>query len=443
MSLLFSLRIIRHPRYALGILATLLLLSPSVWSATLTLDSALRTAIQNNKELRAARLSVEVARARLVQSGLWPNPRLEIGRTTDAPFHNQGENSTSIAFSQDFPIAGRLSRQKDVARVDVARALAEVNDAERKLAGEVADTFYVLITLDKQIEVRNQLISIDEQLVKTTADRYKAAEVSELDANTAMLELQRLNQERIELMTRRATLAAQFNQLLGRQGDIPVSLDETLPSQASLPGLTELQRKAIESRPDLREVLLKVDRAQAEQALASASRWEDWTLSLGEQQERLFIDGGPPQNTDKILMLSLSIPLPLFNRNQGNVEAARASATQASESASALKFRIATEIANLYHEVERLDGVLASYTGNMLPLSDRNVRLAQQAYQQGQIGITEVVQAQRQQSDLHIAYLNVLSQYLNARTRLATATDDYANYWTHAEESAPTDTTGH
>ena len=158
---------------------------------------------------------------------------------------------------------------------------------------------------------------------------------------------------------------------------------------------------------------------------------------------RLFIDGGPPQNTDKILMLSLSIPLPLFNRNQGNVEAARASATQASESASALKFRIATEIANLYHEVERLDGVLASYTGNMLPLSDRNVRLAQQAYQQGQIGITEVVQAQRQQSDLHIAYLNVLSQYLNARTRLATATDDYANYWTHAEESAPTDTTGH
>jgi len=443
MPITFLLRTLTRRNHVIGVFLAFLLLSHSAWSTNLTLNNAIKVAIQNNKELQAARQSVEVARAQLLQSGLWPNPRLEIGRTTDAPFRNEGENSTSIALSQDFPITGRLSHQKDVARVDVARALAEVNDAERKLAGEVADTFYSVVTLDKQIEVRDRLIIIDKQLVKTTAERYKAAEVSELDANTAMLELQRLTQERIELETQKATLVAQLNHLLGGSASGSVVPDDTIPKPEVLPLLTELQRKAIETRPDLREVLLNVDRAQAEQALASASRWEDWTVSLGEQRDRLFIDNGPPQNTDKVLMLSLSIPLPLFNRNQGNVAAAQASATQATQSANALKLRIETEVASAYQEVQRLENVLTTYTDNMLPLSDRNVNLAQQAYEQGQISITEVVQAQRQQSDLHIAYLNVLDQYLKARVRLATATNAYDTYATHAEEALSTDNAGY
>ena len=443
MSITFSLCTLKRPNYVLGVFVALLFLSRSAWSANLTLKDAISSAIQNNKELQAARQSVEIARAQLMQSGLWPNPRLEIGRTTDTPFNNEGENSTSVVISQDFPITGRLSSQRDVARVDVARALAEVNDVERKLAGNVADTYYGMVILDKQIEVRDRLITIDEQLVKTTTERYKAAEVSELDANTAMLELQQLTQERIELETQKSTLAAQLNNLLGGTVRETVEPNDTIPEAVELPLLTELQKKAIESRPDLREVLLNVDRAQAEQALASASRWEDWTATLGVQQERLYINGAPPQNTDKVLMLSLSIPLPLFNRNQGKVAAAQASTTQASQSASALKLRIEIEVASAYQEVQRLENILTSYTGNMLPLSDRNVNLAQQAYAQGQIPITEVVQAQRQQSDLHIAYLNVLDQYLKARVQLATATDAYSTYATHAEEVSTTNSAGY
>ncbi|MHB8455751.1 MAG: TolC family protein [Acidiferrobacterales bacterium] len=433
----------RRLRSALIAFLVLFMLSPPAWSSTLTVDGAIREAMQNNLELRAALHSVDIARARLVQSGLWPNPRLEIGRTTDTPFRDQGENSTSVALSQDLPIAGRLSKRKDVARVDVELALAEVSDAERKLAGEVADTFYGLVGINKQIEVRDRLIAIDEQLVKTTQDRYKAAEVSELDVNTAALELQRLAQERIDLEIRRTTLGTQLNQLLGRPAGTPVGLDDTLPSPASLPNLADLQRKAIESRPDLHSVVLNVDRAYAEEALASASRWDDWTISLGEKRERLVVDGAPPQSTDKVLMLTLSVPLPLFNRNQGNVAAAQAFTTQATESAGALKLRIEAEVANAYQEVQRLEGVLVSYTGSMLPLSERNAKLAQQAYRQGQIPIIGVVQAQRQQSDLNIAYLNVLNQYLKARVRLATATDTYATYATHAKEASSTDIAGH
>lgn len=434
---------LRRPPSALIAFIVLLLLSPPVRSSLLTLDVAIREAVQHNKELRSARLSVAVARGRLAQSDLWPNPRLEIGRTTDAPFLDQGENSTSVALSQDVPVAGRLSRRRDVARVDLGIALADVNDDQRRLAAEVADAFYGLVDLDKQIAVRDRLIEVDTNFVKTMQDRYKAAQVSELDTNAAALDLQRLTQERVDLDIRRATFVAQLNQLLGRPAAATLHVDDTAPSPRPLPNLADLQRLAIASRPDLRRAQLTADRARAEETLARASRWEDWTLSLGEKRERLVVDGAPPQTAGRVLMLSLSVPLPLFNRRQGDIAAAQASASQATESAGALKLRIETEVATAYQEAQQLATVLASYSSNTLPLSDRNAQLARRAYLQGQIPITEVVQIQRQQSELNIAYLKVLHQYLKARVRLAAATDAYATRATFAEVAPPLDITAH
>jgi outer membrane protein TolC len=78
-------------------------------------------------------------------------------------------------------------------------------------------------------------------------------------------------------------------------------------------------------------------------------------------------------------------------------------------------------VASTYAEAERLQQAVSAYQRNMLALSARNVRLAQQGYNQGLIAIVDVVQAQRQQGELNIAYLNTLDQYLQALARLRTA----------------------
>lgn len=426
----------------IGLYVVLVLQCPSAWAAGLTLDDAIRAALQDNQELQAARQSIDVAQARAVQSGLWPNPRLEIGRTTDAPFRNQGESSTSISVSQDLPVTGRLAKQKAVASVDVALALAEVDDAERRLAGEVAEAFYGLVSVGKQIEVRERLIAIDQQLVVVTRDRFAAAEVSEIDANTASLDLQRLVQERSGLEASRAALTAALNRLLSRPADAPVRLDDSLPAAVAMPPLADLQQTALERRADLRAALLAVDRFDAERVLASASRWEDWTLSLGQQRDRLVVDGAPPQDADMALTLNLAVPIPLFNRNQGSVAAARDGAMQATTSAGALRFRIESEVASAYQEAQRLEGALLGYTERLLPLSERNVMLAHQAYRQGQIAIMEIVLVQRQHSDFNLAYLETLDRYLKARARLTTAIDGYRSR-SAPTDAAPAATTGH
>ena len=410
-------------RRACGALLSIVALSAT--AAGLTLDKAIEIAVQGNKDLQATRYTVEQARGRLLQAGLPPNPRLDLSKRSDLIFRNEGEYTASVGISQQFPVAGRLDRQKDVARVDVALAYAEIRQAELKLASEVASAFYRVLALNRQIESRERLIDVDQKLVKGTRNRFKAAEVSELDVNAAQLDLQRLNQERTLLLSQRATQLAQLNQLLGRPTRQPLELDDALPSTERLPGLAEQQREALTLRPDLRFALLNADRAKADQELARAQRWEDWTVGVGLEQGRQVIDSGPPQRISRAIGVNLSIPLPLVNRNQGRIAEAAAAGDQAYARIEALKLGISNEVTSVYAEAERLQQVIAEYQRSMLPLSERNVRLAQQGYDQGLVSIVEVVQAQRQQGELNGAYLNTLDQYLQALARLQTAAGSY------------------
>jgi len=394
-------------------------------AAGMSLAQAIDISVQSNKDLQAARYSVEEARGRLLQAGLPPNPKLDIAAKNDLLFGNAGEYAASIGVSQQFSIAGRLAHQKELARADVALAQAEIKQAELKLADEVRSEFYRLLVLDRQIALRERLLGSEQALVAGTRSRFKAAEASELDVNTAQLEMQRLSQERSLLLSQRISQMARMNQLLGRSANQNLALDETLPTDEALPSLAELQRQALSSRPDLRFALLSADRAQVGQALARAQRWEDWTVGVGLEQGRQVIDGGAPQGSSRVIGLSLSIPLPWRNRNQGNVAAATAAGAQADARIEALKLSIANEVASAYAETERLQQALTEYHGNILAVSARNVRLAQQGYGQGLIPVGDVVRIQRQQGELNIAYLNTLDQYLQALARLRSATGNF------------------
>jgi cobalt-zinc-cadmium efflux system outer membrane protein len=403
------------------VLCHLMMANVAMAMSGLTLNQLNQLAIQNNKDLKAAKYNVTLATARLVQAGLWPNPNLNLADTTDRAFSNQGEYTRSVGFSQAFPIAGRIGRQKDVARVDVAIAMAEIKDAERKLKGEVATGFYVLVITDHRLQQLNSLLSISEKLMRVTHKRYHAAEVSELDANTAKLEYQRLLQEKRVLESQRISQIVQLNQLLGRSPTTPLRVNETIPRSVQLPKLPALQEAAIQQRPDMQATWLNLNRAQAAQQLARAERWADWTIGLGFEQSKLVVDGAPPQKSNRALSLNLSIPLPLLNSNQGRIAEAGAAGTQAHMKLQALKLTIEAEVASNYGLLQSLQRVLQSSQSNSLTLTARNVKLAREAYNNGQISLMEVVQAQRQQNDLQIAYLNTLDQYLQALVKLQIA----------------------
>lgn len=377
---------------------------------------------RDSKDLQAARYAVALGQARLAQAGLRPSPVLELRGQNDALFGHEGEYSQGVAISQAFPIAGRLLREKDVARVDVALAEAEVAEAERQMADATARDGYRLQVQDEQLANNEALIAAEQPLAKATRERFRAAEVSELDVNAVRLDLQRLEQERNDLQRERAAVIAALNTRLGRAADAPLAVVAVVPEFDELPTLTALQARALAQRPDLRSAQLGVDRAAAERALAQAERWDDWSVGLELSQDRLALDGGPPQRSSRALGFSLSIPLPLTQRTRGRVDEAQAARDQAEARVAALQLAIGNDVAAAHAQLAQLSAALARYDRDTAPLVARNVRLAQEGYRQGLVPLADVVQAQRQQAEAITAHLQTLDHYLQAWTDLQTAT---------------------
>ncbi len=394
-------------------------------NVALNLDQLIAAAERDNKDLRAARFAIDAARARLVQAGALPNPRINLGAGSDFAFRNEGAYSASVGVSQDFPIAGRLARQKDVARVDVDLAQAEILDAQRKLAGEIAANVYRILIVDRQMQARDSLSAVDERLEKVTRSRFKAAEVSELDVNTIALDLQRLAQERLLFQTQRRTLLQSLNQKIGRPVNAPLDVVERLPAIDTLPPLDVELSAALAQRPDQRQASLQIDRAQAELGLANAKRWEDWSVGLGVQQDRQSIIGAPGQPADRALALNVTIPLSLKSRTQGLISEAAVGVRKSRAQSDALTQQIGSEVGAAHAEATSLQILYKNYESTLLPVTARNVELAQKGYERGLVPLLEVIQARRQEADLRTNALNTLDLYLQAYARLRTAVGDF------------------
>lgn len=399
-------------------------------AAGYTLNEIMHQALVRSYDLKAARAQVNAAIGRLKQSELWPNPKLELSNESDRAFANQGAFSRSVSVAQDFPIAGRIARAQEVSRVDVARALAEVNEAERILLADVAKSFYEIVVLDQKIALRDRLISVEALLVAASTKRQKAGEVSELDVNAATLELQRLRQERIVLTGQRAAALRTLAGLVGLPSNAALAVNTALPPFVRLPSVAQLIDQALRRRPDLRLLTLAENRALAEQLLAKAAAWEDWSVSLGVRQDKLVIEGAPPQQADSAMMMKLTIPLPLFNRNQGIQAAAEADKEAAQEKFAALKVRIENEVSGKYEQVKRLLEAIRAYKEQTLPLSRRDAELARDAYGKGQLSISEVIQAGRREIDVNTSYADTISLYLRAIAELNAATVAEARFET-------------
>ncbi|PJD93509.1 MAG: cellobiose phosphorylase [Legionella sp.] len=400
-----------------------LLISPAIVVAkpALTLKQTTQIAIHNNRDLIAARYTVSLARARLIQAGLWPNPTLNLTDIDDKAFTNEGEYSRSAGFSQAFPISGRIAKQKTVARIDVVKAMAEIREAERKLSANVANAFYALVITERRLHQLNYLLGLNKELARVTHNRYHVAEVSELDMNTARLEYQRINQEKQLLDSVRVNQVAQINQLLGRQPTVQVILDPTLPKQTALIALKSLQAIALKNRPDKQAIILGIQRANADVRLAKAERFADWTLGLAVQQDEIVVQGAPPQRPDRTLGVNIAVPLPLLNGNQGRIMEASATGTQALMALRAINLTIETEVANNYAQLQILHNALQQTQNTSLKLTLKNINLAREAYKNGQLSLLNLVQVQRQQNDLQMSYLANLEKYLQAYVALCTA----------------------
>ena len=407
---------------ARGILVAMLLLATAIsqQASALTMEQAVTGALSSNLDLRAAYYEVDKARGRLIQAGLWPNPALEFSTTTDRTFSNEGERSSAAGFQQAFPISGRLKFAKQASRVDVAQAMAEIRNRERLLIGEVQRDFLTVLVLRRQIAGNQEFIGINREFVDVFEQRLKKAELSEVDVSLARVELQRLELETAVLETDLSARELSLKQRLGLPPEKPVVIGGDMDALAARFRPEKYQTTMVVNRPDLRQIELGMDRANAEVRLARAEAWADWTLGADYQSDRT-VDEPNGIRTDRFLGIKVSIPLALWNRNQGRVYEQQAAANQARQQAEALRLTIRTEIATGLARAFKLREVVKTYAGTLLPALTQTTNLMRKGYAEGLVAPTQIIQAQQQRATLRTSYLGAYTTYVSALVDLETA----------------------
>lgn len=392
----------------------------SATASGVTLDGAVRQALANNKDLHAAYFEVEKARGRLLQAGLWPNPELEIAGTTDRTFNNEKEGVLSAEFMQGFPLVGRLRLARNAARVDVARAMAEIRNRERLLIGEVQKAFIEVLAAGERAAFREAQVRSGQELVTLAGQRLAAGQASSVEANTAQIEIVRLRQEIALIEVDRKTALNLLRLRLGLAPNAPLSLEGTLGEVAQKLAAAPAPAAAAALRPDVQDLALAGDRARAEAALARAEAWENVRVGLGIERETEANETG---GTDKMgfLGLRVSVPLPLWNLNQGRVAEQLATASQAGAQIEALKLTIRSEVETARERARLLKEVLGSYDKQVLPLLQQSTDTLRSGYAAGQTNLGDIVQNRVQQFSLQASQVEAQRNYALALVDLQTA----------------------
>ena len=389
--------------------------------SALTIEQAVVAALRNNLDLRAASYEVDKARGRLLQAGLWPNPELELSTTTDRTFSNEGERATAAGFQQAFPISGRLRFAKRVSRVDVAQAMAEIRNRERLLIGDVQRDFLNVLLLRQQIAANREFAGLNREFVDVLEERLKRAEVSEVDVNLARVELQRFGVESAQLESDLVARELSLKLRMGLPPEAPVSVEGNVEALAAKFRPEKYQTTMVVNRPDLRQTELGIDRAAAEARLARAEAWADWTLGTEYESERR-VDDPTGLKSEQFLGFKISIPIALWNRNQGRVYEHQAASEQARQQFEAQRLSIRSEIATALARALKLRDAVGNYRRDLLPALSQTNSLVRKGYNEGLIPATQVIQVQQQQTTLRSSFLSATANYLQALVDLETAT---------------------
>ena len=412
----------KQAAYILRPLLILAVLRHPTVAETLSISEAIGRALAHNRDLVPAYTELEKARGRIVQAGLKPNPEIELSTTSDAAFSNEGERTLTLGVSQPIPLGRRLKKAEAARRLDLALILAEIRNRERLLIGTVQSLYVEVVAQWEQIALREKLLKAVNEFIAISQRRLAAAEVSPIDLTTLGIERDRLKLEKKLLLNDQLALQLQLKQALGLDSDTPLELIDTLTEIASTYSRRVFGGYGASPRPDQRIFELVADRAEAEISLAEAEKWGDLHIGLEYENEKAIFESPIGAEKDDFFGVSVAIPLPLRNRNQGRIQEQQATRKQARQQSSALELRISHEVALAYGRAKRFEAILREFEQQLLSAARKNLDAIKRAYSEGLVPISQVVQAQRQVLELEVAYLDILPNYILALIDWGTAT---------------------
>ena len=394
---------------------------------TLSLAEAKRLAFERNWDLLAAKSGVDAATAQLLVAREFPNPTFSYS-TAKIGSHESGtplgnglwtrSYDTVFAVNQLIEIGGKRHDRQASARAGVTRARASFYDARRLLEQGVAKAFVAALLAGKKARVLEESSRMLRHEADIAQARLKAGDISDSDEkqieNAAdVFALQAQSAEAAAVQTRIA-----LEILLGvAQPNGNWTPTDTLARMAVLaPPLNESGTNA--TRPDVLAAEADLSQSQFELKLQRARRIPDPTFSL--LAEHNPPGGGPPVDT---VGLGVSLPLPLWNFNRGEIGSAQATVDRSALALAKARAQAASDIANAQNAYHEASERLRRYQNHILPKSETVRASVAFAYEKGGATLLDLLEAERADNDARLATAQAMSDAATAVADLQAATE--------------------
>lgn len=401
-------------------------LSPSAGPPTWTLDDARSAFLRGAPELVEAAAKEAAAAGDLVTAGLLPNPQLNLSPGNlplkdNREFGNGpglGANLTlGAGVSQLIELGGKRDKRLDTARGGLAQAKATRLEVLRQQLFALQSAFYKALVTRAKRELVEKIHDRYGETVRISRARFKADDISAAELDKIELEGLKFENAVADARQDEAVALQDLLQIVGPLAPATVIVKGELPAPRSELSEPELVHRALDARPDLVAARHRVETARAALALARAQAIPDLTVGLGYTHSQAVRSGDNPD----ALYGSVTFPLPLFNRNQGEVMKAEAELAAAEHAEKAVASRIEREVLQALAKFVTAAEKVARYEGGYLDKADRALKVTERSYREGAQSLLVFLEAERTYAESRADYLDTQFEHRQALLELERA----------------------
>jgi outer membrane protein, heavy metal efflux system len=386
--------------------------------------------LMQNQTLLAGQISVEESKANEITAGLRPNPQFNLSQDglQLTPSAGTWRPLTGVVVTHGVSMLierqNKRGRRVDSARLATSSAGSDQEDLQRTLLFAVRTAFLNTLQAKALVELTQANLQSYDQAIEANRTRFQAGDISELDFQR--VEIQRVQFEsdlasaRVNLRTAKIQLLALLNDRTPVD-DFDVAGD--FEYRESILQLSELRQSAVANRPDLRSAETAIEKAKADNRLAIANGTADPVVAAWYARNPSF-NNPFDSNT---LGLSISIPVRLFDKNQGEKARTALEISRAERLRDALLAGIYRDVDSAYASVENVRNLVRPYRDKYRQESADIRDKVSFSYSQGNATVLEFLDAQKSYRDTQVAYVGLVGSYWSALAQLSVAVGQEVN----------------
>ena len=355
----------------------------------LTLQETLAQA--RNNQLYQARLEqIEVLKGKLQQAGKRLNPRLETEFETGAISGDREDHLVSLVFANTWERGGARGLRQQIAQAELQQATLDAEDYMRVLTSEIHLAYLELLLLQKQVsllEIHSERIN---RVLQFDLIRVREGEIPSLNPEFLSTELAELEVQEGELENQLWLARYRLNVLLGAPAEREQVAVEEATQESALPAIEQVLSFSLKNRADLRKMRGTIAQADLQFSMEEAEAKRDWEWGVGYHRISGTLKRGDfvPQgiiesarSISNLLELSLTIPLPLWDNNSGNLAAALATKKVRERELAHAEFLVRSEVLSAYRAYQLNQRGVQLYRDTLVPKLQETLQRLEAAYQ--------------------------------------------------------------